>query len=324
MADILGMPELWIGLALFLGAGWAVLGRGGAQRKLEERIKRVTHRAPAARTTAAIASLRRQRPQSNAFGKFLENFSSIEKLQGRLEIAGMTTTPQKFLGIAGGLFLGTFILIAVLLGKSVLLAFLLALIAGLGIPHTAVGRKIKKRKLQFLKLFPEAIDLIVRGLRAGLPVAEAFQVIAKEIPPPVGNTFATISQQTQLGLPMERALADTAERLDMTEFNFFVTTIILQRETGGNLGEILSNLSSVLRERQMMKLKIGALSSEARASAYIVGALPFVVFAMLEVISPKYLEPLFNDFRGNLSLAVAGLMLLVGGFIMKKMTELEI
>lgn len=324
MQAILTSPELWVGLILFAVAAYFLLAGGDANKKMKARMARVTRRGPAVtRLPAALGSLRRRQHKQTAFGQFLLHFSSIEKLQARLETAGMTTRPQKFLQISLIIIIVVFLLI-VILGQPVLLALLVALIAGLGIPHMAVSRKIKKRKLQFLRLFPEAIDLIVRGLRAGLPVAEAFQVISKEIPAPVGDTFATISQQTALGMPMERALADTADRLDMTEFNFFVTTIILQRETGGNLSEILSNLSEVLRARHMMKLKIGALSSEARASAYIVGSLPFVVFLLLSIISPKYLSPLFDDYRGNMALIGAGVSMALGGFIMKRMTQLEI
>ena len=325
MAAFLASPELWVAIAALLGGSYYLLLLRPQRARLNARMARATRKTTANMSLHAQSalSLRRHRPEANTLGQFLQQFSSIEKLEARLELAGMHTRPQQFLGLALAIGLGACIVLLVL-GNPFLLSLLVGIIAGLGLPHLAVSRKIHKRKLQFLKLFPEAIDLIVRGLRAGLPVGEAFQTIAKEIPPPVGNLFTHISQQIALGLPMEKALAEAAEKLHMTEFNFFVTTIILQRETGGNLGEILSNLSEVLRQRQMMKLKIGALSSEARASAYIVGSLPFVVFLLLSFISPDYLSPLFNDYRGNLSLAGAALSMSMGGFIMKKMTELEI
>lgn len=324
MMKILTSAELWIGLAVFLVFVAFAMRGGDERKKTKQRLSRVTQRGPGPKRMAAgTMSLRRRKPEETAFGQFLLNFSSVEKLQQRLEVAGMTMRAQRFLTIVLAVTVLVCLLV-ILWGKPPLLGILLGFIAGFGIPHMAVGRKIKKRKLAFLKQFPEGIDLIVRGLRAGLPVAEAFQTIAKEIPDPVGATFANISQQITLGVPMERALSDTGKKLDMTEFNFFVTTIILQRETGGNLGEILNNLSEVLRQRQTMKLKIGALSSEARASAMIVGALPFVVFALLEAISPYYLKPLFNDYRGNMAMMGAGVSMLLGGFIMKRMTELEI
>lgn len=321
---ILSSIELWVGLGLMLLLGMLLLGGKGDSKRMKARLERVTRKGPRI-ITADAATLRKKDPNAGSkFGQMIAEYSFTEKLRNRLETAGMaSTTPQQFL-LRSLIIAVVVVVILLVLGRPILLALLAGILLGLGVPHMLVSRKIKKRQMVFLKLFPEGIDLIVRGLRAGLPVAESFQVVSKEIPPPVGDLFAQISQQTQLGVPMEKALADAAKKLGLTEFNFFVTTIILQRETGGNLGEILSNLSEVLRQRQMMKLKIGALSSEARASAYIVGALPFVVWGMLSVISPDYLTPLYDDFRGNMSLAVAGGMMLFGALVMKRMTQLEI
>lgn len=322
---MLTMPEIWIGLGLFVLVAYLLLGRDAGAKRRQQRLARVTRRGPRALVTAGNQSLRRRDPnEGSAIGQKLAEFNSIEKMRGRLEMAGLSITPQKLLAYALGIAVVVVLVVSVLLGKSLIIGLLLGLMFGLGLPHLYVKRKLRKRQLLFLKLFPEAIELMVRGLRAGLPIAESFNVVSRELPPPMGDTFATISQQTALGVPMEKALADAAVRIDLTEFNFFVTTIIMQRETGGNLGEILSNLSEMLRARQMMKLKIGALSSEARASAYIVGALPFVVFAMLSVISPEYLDPLYNDYRGNLSLLAALGSMVLGAIIMKRMTQLEI
>lgn len=325
MMAILTSIELWIGLGLMLAV---FVFMSGGDKKTDERLARATRKnAPAAKTAAeAMQSLRKRDPsEETAIGQMLAGMTSISKLKARFEIAGMTEmTPQKFIGIMLGIGVGSFLIIGVLLGKNLLIALLVGLLLGLALPHMAVGRKIKKRHKVFLKLFPDAIELMVRGLRAGLPIGESFITVSKEVAPPVGDTFATISQQVALGVPMEKALADTANKLHITEFNFFVTSIILQRETGGNLGEILSNLAEMLRQRQMMKLKIGALSSEARASAYIVGSLPFFVMGVLSMMSPDYLSPLFNDYRGNLWLAGAGGSMSMGAFIMMKMTQLEI
>ncbi len=318
------MLQVLLALLSFGLIAYFLLSGDPKRKKLKSRLARVTHRGPRV-VLAGNQSLRRRDPnEGSRFGQRIASFNSIGKLRARLEMAGMQTTPQKLIFIAVGIGLFTVVFIVLFMGKSPLIGLLLGLMLGLGLPHLAVRRKLRRRQLQFLKLFPEAIDLMVRGLRAGLPIGESFQVVSREVPPPMGDTFATISQQVALGVPMEKALADAAAKIDLTEFNFFVTTIILQRETGGNLGEILSNLSDMLRQRHMMKLKIGALSSEARASAYIVGALPFVVWLLLTLVSPKYLEPLYNDFRGNMSLAVAGGMMAFGAFIMKRMTMLEI
>ena len=318
------MLQIFFAFAAFGLIAYFAVGKDPKRKKAKARMARVTHRGPRL-VAMGEQSLRRKDPnEGSALGQRLAEFRFIEKLRARLEMAGMKTTPQKLLLIALGIALFTLLTISLVFGKSPLIGLLVGLVLGLGLPHLAVRRKLRKRQLQFLKLFPEAIDLMVRGLRAGLPIGESFQTVSREIPPPMGDMFGAISQQVALGVPMEKALADAAAKIDLTEFNFFVTTIILQRETGGNLGEILSNLSDMLRQRHMMKLKIGALSSEARASAYIVGALPFVVYLLLTLVSPKYLEPLYNDFRGNISLAVAGGMMGFGAFIMKRMTLLEI
>lgn len=323
MAGLLQSPELWIGLGLVLLVVM-LLGGGSAEKKKQKaRLARVTRHGPRVVQTTQDKLRKRDPNEGSALGKRLAEFSAMETLQGRLETAGMNTALKPLLMRSLMITLG-FVFLFLFLGKPLILALLIGLVAGLGVPHMLISRRIRKRQLKFLKLFPEAIELIVRGLRAGLPVAESFTVVAKEVPEPVGNLFATISQQTALGVPMERALADAAKKLDLTEFNFFVTTIILQRETGGNLGEILSNLAEVLRQRQMMKLKIGALSSEARASAYIIGSLPFFVFGVLNVVSPQYLDLFYNDYRGNMSMLAAAGMMFTGAFVMKRMTMLEI
>ena len=325
MADFLSMPELWIGLALLLLVVYVSTRGGAVEKKKAARLMRVTRKQSLGLPSHA-PSLRRLKPgEDTVVGQVLASMQSITKLRGRLEVAGLTkTTPQQFLLSMLGITLFVAIVVWVGWGKPIYVCLPVGMLFGLAIPHMVVGRKIKKRQKMFLKLFPDAIDLMVRGLRAGLPVAESFITVSKELPPPMGDTFAMIAQQTQLGVPMEKALADNASKLALTEFNFFVTTIILQRETGGNLGEILNNLSDMLRQRHMMRLKIGALSSEARASAYIIGALPFLVFCILEAVSPDYLKPLFNDVRGNHALLGAGASLSMGGFIMKRMTQLEI
>jgi tight adherence protein B len=164
----------------------------------------------------------------------------------------------------------------------------------------------------------------VRGLRSGLPITETLGVVASELPGPVGEEFKLVTDRIKVGKTMEEALQDTADRLDMAEFSFFCITLAIQRETGGNLAETLANLADVLRKRAQMKLKIKAMSSESKASAYIVGALPFIVFGLIYWINPVYMGKFFIDER----LIVAGLgglcWLGLGAFIMAKMVSFEI
>lgn len=209
-------------------------------------------------------------------------------------------------------------------GLPLLLGLLLGAFAGLGIPHMVVGFLIKRRINKFNSKFPDAIELLVRGLRSGLPISETLTVVSQEVPDPVGTEFANVVDKMKIGQTMDEALEETAKRLGTPEFNFFCITLAIQRETGGNLAETLSNLANVLRQRSQMKLKIKAMSAESKASAYIVGSLPFIVFGLIMMINPGYMGEFFVDER----LMIAGLGGLVwmgiGVFIMAKMVNFEI
>ena len=204
------------------------------------------------------------------------------------------------------------------------LSLAIGVLVGAGLPHFIVGRTIKKRTNNFNAKFPDAIELLVRGLRSGLPVTETLAVVAQEVPGPVGEEFKGVVERIKIGRTMEDALQETADRLGIPEFNFFCITLAIQRETGGNLAETLSNLSDVLRKRAQMKLKIRAMSSESKASAYIVGSLPFLVFAMIWWINPNYLGAFFVDER-LMVIGLGGLVWMgLGVFIMAKMVSFEI
>ena len=205
-----------------------------------------------------------------------------------------------------------------------LLAFFAALIVGFGLPHQIINSMVKNRIKAFITLFPDALDLIVRGLRSGLPITESINAVCKEVEDPVGGEFRKVMDQIMLGKNLDEALVRTTERIDAAEFKFFVITLAIQRETGGNLAETLAKLSDLLRRRQQMKLKIKAMSSEGKASAYIVGALPFIMFFMLLMINYKYTSVLFTDPRAMYT-ALGGLIWMsIGGFIMKQMISFEI
>lgn len=195
---------------------------------------------------------------------------------------------------------------------------------GLGLPHMVIGFLIKRRLNKFTTLFPEAIDLIVRGLKSGLPVTESIKVVGEEIVDPVGVEFRSIADAMKLGTTMEDAMWDTAKRLDTPEFKFFVISLSVQRETGGNLTETLGNLSDILRKRKQMKSKVRAMSSEAKASGYIIGSLPFVMFAIIYALNPGYVTQLFVDPRGQVMLGFAALSLTIGIAVMAKMIKFEV
>ena len=164
----------------------------------------------------------------------------------------------------------------------------------------------------------------MRGLRSGLPVTETLGIVAQEIPGPVGEEFKLVTERMKIGKTMEEALQNTADRLEIPEFNFFCITLAIQRETGGNLAETLANLGDVLRKRSQMKLKIRAMSSESKASAYIVGSLPFIVFGMIYWINPGYIGKFFIDERLMVAGIGGGIWMGIGAFIMAKMVSFEI
>jgi tight adherence protein B len=209
-------------------------------------------------------------------------------------------------------------------GAPVLLAILVGLFVGTGLPHFVVGKLIKRRVNKFNTNFPDAIDLMVRGLRSGLPITETLGIVSSEVPGPVGFEFRAVADRMKIGRTMDAALQETADRLGTAEFQFFTITLAIQRETGGNLAETLSNLADVLRKRAQMKLKIRAMSSESKASAMIVGALPFIVFGLVWFINPAYMQGFFSDQRLIVA-GLGGLMWMgIGVFIMAKMVNFEI
>ena len=272
----------------------------------EEKLRRITTRR------ASRADL--------AFGKI---FPNRELLQKRLNMTGKTWKVGQY-GIATAGLTVVIALLVRLQGMPLLLAILVGIVVGVGVPHFWVGRTIKRRVGKFTAKFPDAIELLVRGLRSGLPISETMGIVGSEVDGPVGEEFRAVSDKMKIGRSMDSALQDTADRLGTPEFQFFVITIAIQRETGGNLAETLANLADVLRKRGQMKLKIRAMSSESKASAYIVGSLPFIVFTLIWFINAGYMQNFFIDQR----LMVAGLGGLIwmgiGAGIMAKMVSFEI
>ncbi len=294
----------------------AVRGRhaGGAENLIEARMRKV------------ISS--RKVESSQLLVSLIPN---PEHLARRLSMTGKKWTLSQYMGVSAGMMLLIFTVLTVR-GFSLLPAFFVAMAAGFGLPHLYVGRLIKKRVSKFTNNFPDALDLLVRGLRSGLPVSETMGVVGREIPGPVGEEFRLITERVKIGKSMDQALMDTAKRLDTPEFKFFCITLAIQRETGGNLAETLANLGGVLRQRAQMKLKIRAMSSESKASAYIIGVLPFLVFGLICYINFNYMKPFFTpDPAGLFGLGLMQLVgigglcwISIGAFIMSQMISFEI
>lgn len=196
--------------------------------------------------------------------------------------------------------------------------------AGLWLPHAVIGFMISRRVNQFTTRFPEGLDIIVRGLRAGLPISESIVNARSEVPEPVKTVYGNIADGVNLGQNLEDAIEEAAKVLDTPELKFFAISLSVQRETGGNLAETLSNLADILRRRRQMKMKVKAMSSEARASAYILGSLPFIMFGLIFFVNNGYAMQLFTDPRGMMMVGVGGIMMVIGIVIMIKMVNFEI
>lgn len=245
-------------------------------------------------------------------------------LRLRLEQTGLKISITRYAVICLAVGLSATLVRALAFDLPVLLSVLFGVVTGLGLPHIVLNFLIARRIRKFLVDFPEAIDLIIRGLKSGLPVAESIRIVGQEFGGPVGHEFALIADRVKFGESIEDAMWEAAARIDLADFKFFVVSLSVQRETGGNLAETLENLSDILRRRRHMKLKIKAMSSEARASAMILGSLPFVMFAILAAINPGYVMTLFSDPRGVLMVLFAFACLGVGVGVMWKMVRFEI
>jgi tight adherence protein B len=312
------------GLMALMVLGYLALAGKSPAKESQRRLQSVRYRHSESTKDKVESQLKKaiaaRKPKMH---KIAGSGSRSEALAIRLQRTGKGWTLTQYLYASLGIALVVTAIIYLRSGAA-LLSLAIGVAAGAGIPHMLVNYFIKKRTSKFNAKFPDGIELLVRGLRSGLPVGETLGVVAHEVPGPVGEEFKTVVERMKIGRTMEEALQLTADKLGTAEFQFFVITLAIQRETGGNLAETLSNLSDVLRKRAQMKLKIRAMSSESKASAYIVGSLPFIVFGLISWINPKYIAPFFSDDR----LIVTGLGGLVwmglGAFIMAKMVSFEI
>ncbi len=313
-----------VGIMAVLVLGYAALSGPSPAKESTRRLQAVRFRHSESAIDKVEAQYRKAVAARKPKGyRVAGSGSRIEALELRLTKTGKGWTISQYFYVSGGLAFAIMLLIYLKTGAP-LLGLGVGALVGLGLPHMVVSRAINKRVGKFVTRFPDALELLVRGLRSGLPITETLGVVAQELPGPVGEEFKLVNDRIKVGRTMEEALQVTADRLGMAEFSFFCITLAIQRETGGNLAETLSNLAEVLRKRAQMKLKIAAMSSESKASAYIVGALPFIVFALIWSINPTYLGKFFIDER----LIIAGLgglcWLGIGAFIMAKMVNFEI
>lgn len=319
-------------LGIFLGVmllgGMVVIAISlNADRKLKSRIERLESRwggkatAPVGAGTSRIALNASATGLEAVLRRIVPQPAELKK---RLEQTGREIEFNKYIGTCAALAVVAIIVARFTLGYPTEIASLFGIMVGIGLPHWFTGMLIKRRATSFTKLFPDAIDLMTRGLKSGLPITESISGAAREIPDPVGTEFRKIIDAIKLGQTLDEALWAATVRIGTPEFKFFVISLSIQQETGGNLAETLQNLSEILRKREQMKLKVKAMSSEARASALIIGSLPFIMGVVLSMVNYEYIHVLWTDPRGMTMLAVGLGLIGTGSFVIAKMVKFEI
>jgi tight adherence protein B len=293
------------------------------EKKAENRRASIAKPEPAARQ--AEKSQRSRREQVEGTLKDLEARRQKEKrisLSVRLTQAGLDWTTKKFMIVSGVLAAACFGL-AIMLGGGLLGAAGLAFAAGFGLPRWALSFLKKRREKNFLKALPDAVDVIVRGIKAGLPLFESIKVVAADAPEPLRSEFLAIIETQAIGMPLGDACARLFERMPVPEANFFGIVVAIQQKSGGNLSEALGNLSKVLRDRKKMAEKIQAMSMEAKASAGIIGSLPPIVMLLVYLTTPDYISLLWTHPTGQLMLVGCVIWMSMGIFVMKKMINFD-
>ncbi len=306
------------------GLAWVFVypSLSGAQ-KAEQRRASVARPEPASRQVEKSQRSRREQVEGSL--KEVEARRQKQKkvsLSVRLTQAGLDWSVKKFMMISG--LLGAMVFMAAMVaGGGLLAAVGLAFGAGLGVPRWLLGFLKKRREKAFLKALPDAVDVIVRGIKAGLPLFESLKVVAADAPQPLKGEFLAIIETQAIGMPLGDACVRLYDRMPVPEANFFGIVIAIQQKSGGNLSEALGNLSKVLRDRKKMAEKIQAMSMEAKASAGIIGSLPPIVMLLVYMSTPEYISLLWTHPTGQLMLCGCVLWMSAGIFVMKKMINFD-
>jgi tight adherence protein B len=294
------------------------------ERKAESRRASIARSDAPARQAEKTQRTRREQVEGSL--KELDARRKKEKsvpLPTRLAQAGLGTwTPQKF-WIVSGISGAVGFVIAFLVGGSPLYAAVMAFGTGLGLPRWVLGFLKKRREKAFLKALPDAVDVIVRGIKAGLPLFESIKVVAADSPEPLKSEFNAIIETQTIGMPLGEACARLYERMPLPEANFFGIVIAIQQKSGGNLSEALGNLSKVLRDRKKMAEKIKAMSTEAKASAGIIGSLPPIVMLLVWISTPDYIALLWTHPIGQFMMVCCVGWMTIGILVMKKMINFD-
>jgi tight adherence protein B len=293
------------------------------ERKAEKRMASVAKTVPVTRAARGP-----QRSRRDVIEATLKDFDDRHKqskhlpLSARIAQAGLKWSKQKFMTISAAVGL-VMCLLALFFGTGLIVAVTLAFVGAFGLPRWLLSFLKKRREAKFLSVFPDAVDIIVRGVKAGLPLLDCLKMITVESPEPVKSEFRTIVETQAIGMPLGEACGKLYEEMPVPEANFFAIVVSIQQKAGGNLAEALGNLSRVLRDRKKMKAKIQAMSQEAKASASIIGALPLAVMILVWITSPQYISLLWTEPLGRLMLAASAFWMTMGVLVMKKMINFD-
>ncbi len=275
----------------------------------------------------------RRNPQDQAGNRrkqIMTNLKAMEKqqrkqsltLESRLQQAGLASNVRGF-WIASAVTSVVVLLVGFVISRSPLVALGMSFAAGLGLPRWVLGFLSKRRMKKFTSAFPDATDVIVRGIKSGLPVHDCLKIIATEAPKPLNEEFRQVVENLGMGMSTDQCLDKLFSRMPTSEVRFFAIVLSIQQKTGGNLAEALNNLSVVLRARKLMTEKIKAMSGEAVASAGIIGVLPPAIMILVQITTPAYMAPLYSDPRGHILLMIGGFWMGAGIFVMRKMINFK-
>ncbi len=315
-----------LGIGIFVFAALVLSAFSSGASDMEKRLARVSSGKRAANPDGRLSpnSVKSTKDSAIPFlDRLVKMVPNPDKMRNRLSRTGRSIALGEYL-LMNALAVFIFYMIFSILGWAKIVALLVGVMAGLGLPHLVIGIMGAKRIKKFLANFPEAIDTMCRGIRSGLPITESIASVGREMPDPVGIEFHRISDGVRMGKTVEASMWDVAKRIDTPEWRFLIIAMAIQKETGGNLAETLGNLSDLIRKRRQLRLKIKAMSSEAKASAGIIGSLPFVMGMLLFVVNPDYLSVMFTKTTGKILLGGGLFWMTMGWAVMLKMIHFEL
>jgi tight adherence protein B len=315
-----------VAMFLVLAAGGGYFAYAGANDRSARRLTAIAKPQPGGAKTAENTALKRKNVQ--ALLKEIEAKQSEKKqkltMRQRLEQAGLPHVTERTFWIASGALAIVTLFFCFISGQTLIVTLLAAFALGLGLPRWVLSFLKARREKSFTAEFANAIDVIVRSVRSGLPTNEALRIVAREMPDPVGSEFNKLCEGLKVGVSLDQGVKKMFESMPTAEVNFFGIVMTIQQKSGGNLSEALNNLAVVLRDRKRLSGKIKAMSSEAKASAAIIGSLPPGVMGIVYVTTPAYISTLFTEHAGNLMLAGCVIWMGTGIAVMRKMINFKI